>query len=193
MNLMDINNIFCPEERKAWHSWLEQYSRTKQEVWLIFYKKHTGKAGITYNDAVEEALCFGWIDGIKKRVDEDRYSYRFTPRQQGSNWSEANIHRMEKLIREKAVLPQGLTLYEHWKAAGKEAVSAPRGVITAVPEDLNSALNSNPDAHKFFESLAPSYKRNFIAWINDAKKEETRIRRVNKAVDMLAKGIRSFM
>ena len=190
---MEISNSFYAKDRNQWRKWLEQHYQSEKEIWLIYFKKHTGKPRVPYNDAVEEALCFGWIDSTIKKIDNDRYMQKFTPRNKGSKWSDWNIKRMVKMLTEEKVLPEGKALYEHWKKSGKSAVNAPKGELQDVPDDLKEALSTNPIALDFFETLAASYRRNYLAWITDAKKEETRRRRIEKAVDMLGKGIKSFM
>ena len=190
---MEISRTFCPVSREEWRDWLNKYSTTEKEIWLVFFKKHTGKSGISYDEAVEEALCFGWIDGLKKRVDDERYTYRFSPRHPGSNWSESNITRIEKLIAQDKMMPAGLLLFKAWKAKGKKTVSALKGGIPDMPETFRLELEKYPRAFNFFNNLAPSHKRNYILWIMHAKKEETRMRRIEKAIKMLEKDIKSFM
>lgn len=161
---------------------------------MIYYKKHTGKPRVSYDDAVEEAICFGWIDSTIQRMDDERYRQRFTPRNRDSKWSAHNVRRANKMIREGKMMKEGLVLFDYWKASNKDPVSrAPTQEEQVPPDDLIEALKKNKKALDHFNHLAPSHKRNYLLWINDAKKEETRIRRISRAVQMLEKNIKSFM
>ena len=168
--------------RKSWHAWLKKNHDKEQELWLIFYKKHTGKPTVSYNDSMEDALCFGWIDGIVQRIDEDRYAQRFTPRRPGSAWSQSNLARMKKLqelglLSAAAIVP----------TPGTKVVPS-REFELPVPDELQAALRKNTKARGFFQSLAPSYHRFYVRWISSAKQEQTRLRRVKEAVALLAAG-----
>ena len=168
--------------RRSWRAWLRKNHNKEQELWLIYYKKHTGKPTVSYNDSVEEALCFGWIDGITQRIDEERYALRFTPRRNGSAWSQSNIDRMKKLqelglLSKAAIVPTPRT----------EVVPS-RQIELPIPDELQTALRKNAKARGFFESLAPSYRRLYVRWISSAKQEQTRLRRVKEAVALLAAG-----
>lgn len=161
---------------------------------MIYYKKHTGKPRVSYDDAVEEAICFGWIDSTIQRMDDERYRQRYTPRNRDSKWSAHNVRRANKMIREGKMMKEGLSLFEEWKARNKDPVSrAPTQEEQVPPDDLLRALKKNKKAMDHFSKMAPSHKRNYFLWINDAKKEETRNRRIDKAVVMLEKNIKSFM
>lgn len=104
---VEITKTFTPKSRKEWREWLTKNHDKTTEIWLVYYKKHTGKPTIKYEEAVEEALCFGWIDGIEKRIDEERYAQRFTPRRKNSNWSESNIARYKKLVKQGLMTKAG--------------------------------------------------------------------------------------
>ncbi len=105
---MDITKTFEATHRHDWRAWLEENHHRETEIWLVFYKSHTGHPCVSYEDAVEEALCFGWIDSLVKRIDDDRYAQKFSPRKPGSKWSVSNRRRMAKLIREGRMTPAGL-------------------------------------------------------------------------------------
>ncbi len=109
-SMKELESIYL-ETREKWRAWLKKNHRAMPGIWLIYFKKHTGKPSIPYNDAVEEALCYGWIDSTVKRIDEERYMQKFTPRNLKSNWSVPNVKRMEKLIRQKKMTRVGLDLY----------------------------------------------------------------------------------
>ena len=171
-------------ERRDWRAWLEGHHEIEKEIWLIFYKKHTGKARLTYDDAVEEAICFGWIDSILKRRDEQTYVQKFTPRNRNSGWSRSNIERARKMIAAGLMTPAGLAKIDPSSLAGK---ADPRPKKPAenfkIPAFILEALAADRPARDFFQTLAPSYRRLFCDWVASAKKEETRQRRL---AEMLA-------
>ena len=168
---------FYAKDCGVWRRWLEKNHAGASEVWLVFFKKHTGQLGPSYNDAVEEALCFGWIDG-------ERYAFRFTPRNPKSNWSPSNIKRARKLIAEGRMRPAGMRLVEAAKASGawERALKPPS---FEMPREFKDGLAANKKAGAFFETLPPSQKRQFIGWIASAKRQETRNKRLQKALELL--------
>lgn len=154
-------------------------------MWLVFHKDHTGVPSIPYDDAVREALCFGWIDSLIKRLDDDRYARKFTPRKPGSRWSESNRKRWAELELEGALAPSGHA------ASPTGAPSAVRPEVPDVPElpdYILLAFKGNPRAWRFFQDLAPRERRRFVAWIHTAKRPETRERRVRESIALLAEG-----
>lgn len=182
------------KDRKTWREWLRKNHKKRQEIWLIYYKKHTGKPRIPYDDAVEEALCFGWIDSTVKRIDDERYMQKFTPRNKKSIWSESNIRRAKKMIKKKMMTRKGLELYEYAMRAGQQ--SERPGIIAeklSVPPDLAKALARNKKAEKNFSRFAPSYRKMYIFWILDAKKSETRKRRIKRVVLLAGQNKKSIM
>ncbi len=165
--------------REEWRAWLQEHHETETEVWLVFPKKHTGDPRVPYGDAVEEALCFGWIDSIARRIDDDRYAQKFTPRKDTGNWSAPNLARMEKLIAGGRMTPAGLAKFA-------PVAQAPRYQSdSALPLFVEEALKGNEAASQYFQSLPPSHRRNYVRWITEAKKEETRQRRLQEALRML--------
>jgi uncharacterized protein YdeI (YjbR/CyaY-like superfamily) len=176
---------YTPRSRRQWRDWLAKNHADKDEVWLVYYKKHTGKPTLSYNDSVEEALCFGWIDGILKRVDDERYMHRFTPRKPGSNWSETNVKRVERLLEAGLMTESGFKCVEEAKLSGRWDAAAGPAVELSMPEELEKALAHQKMAAAFFETLAPSYRREFIAWIATAKRPETRKKRLQETVALL--------
>jgi uncharacterized protein YdeI (YjbR/CyaY-like superfamily) len=170
--------------RDDWRAWLEENHASEREVWLIYYKKHTGRPRIPYDDAVEEALCFGWIDSTVRRLDEDRFLQRFTPRKDTTNWCESNRVRLRKLIAAGKMTEAGLS-----KVADgvlDAPTPAPRKKELEVPKSFKDALRNEPRARENFERFAPSYRREYVAWISEAKREETRERRTREAVRLLS-------
>ena len=174
-------------DRATWRRWLDRHHRKAAEVWLIFARKHTGKPCVTYDEAVEEALCYGWIDGIKKTVDEDHYTYRFTPRRPGSAWSPINRKRAEQLIEAGRMTPTGLAAVAEARQTGawsRSQIKRPDHMSSLLKE----VLATNPSARAAFEALPPSHQRQWNLWVNEAVKEETRTRRAQEvAVRVLAR------
>ena len=172
--------------REAWRAWLAENHNTAQEMWLIVYKKHVNRPGLTYIEALEEALCFGWIDGILQRIDDEKHTIRFSPRQKSSIWSELNKKRVARLIEEGRMTEAGLAKIREAKANGQWEKAAVREDTTLVPPELTAALAEHTQARLSFEKLAPCYRKQFIYWVSTAKRDETRRKRVAEAVRLLA-------
>lgn len=175
---MKITNTLYVTNRKDWRTWLEKNHDVEKEVWLIYYKKHTKKARMPYDDAVEEALCFGWIDSTVRKMDEDRYAQKYSPRKSRSKWSQKNIERAEKMMQEGKMADSGLKKF-------KERIEYDETLETIpleIPPELEKALKKNIVAWKNFNSFAPSYRKQYILWVMTAKREETRQRRIQKTV-----------
>jgi uncharacterized protein YdeI (YjbR/CyaY-like superfamily) len=189
---MNIGETLYVANRKDWRQWLRKNHKTKNGIWLIYYKKHTKKPRISYDDAVEEALCYGWIDSIVKRIDDEKYAQKYTPSNPGSKWSKLNIKRAKKMIRQKKMTKTGHILFREVKS---KELSKTREITQglAIPFDLLSALARNKRALYNFNNLAKSYKNLYIRYIEDAKKKETRARRIKRVVDLAAKNIKSTM
>ena len=172
-------------DRSSWRSWLEKNHDTKDEVWLIFYKKHTGKPNVTYDEAVEEALCFGWIDSIVKRIDDEKFARKFTPRKIRSKWSESNKKRADKMIMQGKMMRAGLELVNEAKKRGEwSAASLPKRDF-AIPAYIEDALRLNGKALGNFRKLAPSCQRQYVGWVDSAVKEDTRKRRLAEVIRVL--------
>ncbi len=179
---------YTPRNRAQWRNWLEKNHAKETEVWLVFLKQHTKKPNVSYNDAVEEALCFGWIDGVKRSIDEDHYMHRFTPRKSGSKWSKINKQRAQRMLEADQLAPAGKKSIELAKNNGRwtEPVSA-RTSFSKSPE-LNARLKHHKQAGTFFASLAPSYQPQSIAWIETATRPETKKHRLDQAIELLERG-----
>ncbi|MCB1125633.1 MAG: YdeI/OmpD-associated family protein [Verrucomicrobiae bacterium] len=163
-------------------------------LWLVFLKKHTGKPSVRYEEAVQEAVCFGWIDGKIRRIDDERYAQRFTPRRKGSLWSALNRRRAERLMKEGLMMPAGLAEVELAKANGRwkdAAQGRPKEVET--PAELSQALESRPELRTAFDRLSPRCRAEYAMWIGSAKKPETRERRVAQALERICRGRRLGM
>ena len=178
-------NTYDARTATRWHKWLAKHHETESEVWLVFYKVHTGVTSISYQDALDEALCFGWVDSLVKRLDDDRFARKFTPRKPDSRWSVTNRKRYAELKSEGRLMPSGVER----APTGRGYDDRPHFEMPAsVPQYIQAAIRKEPGAWKFFESLAPSLRRKYVGWIESAKREETRIRRLNEAVELLAAG-----
>jgi uncharacterized protein YdeI (YjbR/CyaY-like superfamily) len=169
--------------RREWRRWLEKHHASVAEAWLVFHKRHTGVECLSYDDAVEEALCFGWIDSILRRLDESRYTRKFTPRKRDSRWSTANRRRYADLAARGLLAPPGLK-----RPPTARSGDAPRPSVTKLPSYIEQALRKNPRAWECFQDLAPSYRRAYVGWIDSAKQEETKQRRLREALALLSAG-----
>lgn len=174
--------------RDQWRAWLQANGHVKKDIWLIYHKKHTGQPRIPYDDAVEEALCFGWIDTKVKGIDEDRFMQRYTPRRRNSPWSLLNRQRAEKLIKLGLMKPEGMACIEHAKENGRWQAALKYREVPDMPDELSNELNKNKAFKEQFENLAPSKKKGILRWVGSAKKSETRERRSIKTREMLAEG-----
>jgi uncharacterized protein YdeI (YjbR/CyaY-like superfamily) len=170
--------------REQWRKWLRDHHSSVSEIWLIFYKHRTGKTSLTYEDALEEALCYGWVDSLVKRLDDKRYARKFTPRTPDSKWSTANRRRYEDLKLRGLLAPPGINR----PPTNRSGDAPPRPSVSDFPAYIKEALNTNPAALKYFEELAPSYQRTYVGWIDSAKRLETKERRLNEALKLLAAG-----
>jgi len=172
--------------RDEWRAWLEANHATVGEAWLVHYKKHTGQPGLSLEEAVEEALCFGWIDGVLRPIDDEKYALRYSPRKKGSIWSEVNKRRVRKLIKQGRMTEAGLAKIREAKANGEWLAATQREDTTNIPADLKKALKANKQTWRNFESLALSHKKLFIYWITSAKTDVTRQRRIQETVRLVA-------
>jgi uncharacterized protein YdeI (YjbR/CyaY-like superfamily) len=177
------------KNRSVWREWLSKNHERRDEQWVVFFKKHTGKRGLTYDEAVEEAICFGWIDGMLRRRDEDTFEQRYTPRRVGGTWSESNLKRARKMIDAGAMTDSGLAMLgdalEKYEADGT-VHRAPREDVLS--EELMAVLKESTRAWENFEKLAPSHRRAYLGWVSDAKREATRLRRMRELAQTLATG-----
>jgi uncharacterized protein YdeI (YjbR/CyaY-like superfamily) len=172
--------------QRAWADWLEQNHAHDSGVWLKFAKKGSGSTTVTYVEAVEEALCYGWIDGQAASHDDAYYLQRFTPRRPRSRWSQINRDRAERLIAQKRMQPAGLAQVEAARDDGRWEAAYASPSAAAVPEDLQRALDDNPEARAFFETLSGTNRYAILYRVQNAKRPETRARRIAQYVEMLA-------
>ncbi len=172
----------------AWEAWLEEHHADADGIWVKFAKKASGIETVVYKEAVHEALRYGWIDGHTKRVDDDWYIQRFTPRRARSRWSKINCAKAEALIASGAMQPAGLAEVERAKADGRWDAAYDAPATATVPDDLRAALDREPAASELFERLDSTNRYAILHRLQEAKKPETRARRIEKFVAMLARG-----
>jgi uncharacterized protein YdeI (YjbR/CyaY-like superfamily) len=179
-----------PKSRQAWRVWLQKHHASSSGVWLVYAKKHSGLASLTYNDAVEEALCFGWIDSLNRTIDDERTQQLFTPRRPGSRWSRSNKERVERLLADGLIEPAGLAAIEAAKASGAwTALDDVENLV--VPDDLAASFAAHPGSAEHWEAFPPSVRRAILVWILDAKRPETRARRIAETASEAAAGRRA--
>jgi uncharacterized protein YdeI (YjbR/CyaY-like superfamily) len=177
-----------PATRDEWRNWLNENHAKKKEIWLVYYKPHVNKPTLKYDESVEEALCYGWIDSIIKKIDDEKYARKFTPRKDDSRWSESNKKRAREMIVQSRMTKYGMAKIEAAKISELwEKPDRPQ-INLELPADLKIALAKNNMAKEFFNRLAPSYQKQYIAWIQVAKRPETRAMRVKESIELLQKG-----
>ncbi|GMV05646.1 MAG: hypothetical protein AMXMBFR53_19230 [Gemmatimonadota bacterium] len=177
------------KDQAAFRAWLSKNHDRVAELWVGFYNKASGKAAMTYPEAVDESLCWGWIDGIKKKVDADRYTNRFTPRKTVSKWSDVNLRRYAELDAEGRIAEPGKAAFARFDPEKHRAYSF-EARPEAFPPELEKAFRKEKKAWAFFMDQPPGYRRLCIHWVSSAKKEETRLRRLAKLVDHSTAGER---
>ncbi|MFT3692841.1 MAG: YdeI/OmpD-associated family protein [Kofleriaceae bacterium] len=175
-------------DRAAWTAWLETNHATAPEVTLVFHKKHSRTPCVAYAEAVEEALCFGWIDGIVHRLDDDRYTHRFTPRRKTSVWSDINKARIAALEEAGKIRPAGQKVIDEARASGAWEKPWRAVMPDEMPAELVAAFAKSKKARAAYDALPPGQQRDWQRWVHQAKQDETRVRRATKAVATLADG-----
>jgi len=166
--------------REEWRAWLAKHHSSSPGIWFVFKKSHTGLKSISHEDMVREALCFGWIDSLIKRLDDNRYAIKVTPRKPTSKWSNLNRKRWAELKVAGLLTEAGVV------AAPTNNTYAAKPVIPDLPSYIAKALQENAKAWGFFQELAPSHRRYFVAWIHTAKRPETRDKRIRESIRLLA-------
>jgi uncharacterized protein YdeI (YjbR/CyaY-like superfamily) len=178
-----------PRSRKAWRTWLEKNHASSSGIWLVYAKKHTGIPSLSYNDAVEEALCFGWIDSLLHPIDDNLYKQIFTPRKEKSLWSALNRKRVERLAAGGLMTAAGIKLIDLAKKSGTWEAHAPSETLT-MPAELKKALNANASAKKNWPTYTESQRKMFLYMVNGAKRPETRATRVARVIEIVSKKMR---
>ena len=183
-------NSVHPKSRAEWRKWLEKNHTRTEGIWVITYKKATGKPRMDYDESVEEALCFGWIDSKGNKLDDERSMLWFAPRKAGTGWSKLNKERVAKLIKARLMTPAGLAKINAAKKDGSwNALDAVEAL--ELPSDLVKAFSKSKTAQGYFEAFPRSVKRGILEWISSAKKPETRAKRIEETVTQAEKNIRA--
>lgn len=183
-------NSIHPKSRAEWRKWLEKNHTRNAGIWLISYKEATGKPRVDYDDSVEEALCFGWIDSKGNKLDDERTMLWFAPRKAGTGWSKLNKERVAKLIKAKLIAPAGLAKINAAREDGSwNALDSVEAL--EIPSDLEKAFSKNETARRYFEAFPRSAKRAILVWISNAKKSETRAKRIEETVTKAEQNIRA--
>jgi uncharacterized protein YdeI (YjbR/CyaY-like superfamily) len=175
----ELITLHC-RTRKEWRAWLTKHHASSPGIWFVFYKRHTGQESIPYEDMVREALCFGWIDSLIKRLDDDQYAFKVTPRQPTAKWSNLNRKRWAELKAAGLLTAAGLA------AAPTNNTYAAKPAIPTLPSYIAKAFQEDTKAWEFFQALAPSDRRYFVAWIHMAKRPETREKRIRESIRLLS-------
>jgi uncharacterized protein YdeI (YjbR/CyaY-like superfamily) len=170
--------------REEWRAWLDEHHANSTEAWLVHCKKGAARPCLGYEEGVEEALCFGWIDGMLKSIDGETYALRYTPRRRGSIWSESNKARAERLTGEGRMTSAGLAKIAEAKANGEWVAASLREDVEAIPPDLEQALRGHEPAWRAFATWPASRKKQYLYWVTSAKRPETRQKRIDAVAGM---------
>ncbi|HEV3050006.1 MAG TPA: YdeI/OmpD-associated family protein [Longimicrobium sp.] len=170
--------------------WLQEHHQTERELLVGFYKKGSGRPSITWPESVVEALCFGWIDGVRRSVDDESYTIRFTPRKRGSIWSAVNMRLVEELIRDGRMQPAGLAAWEARDPAKSAVYSFEQKEAAQLAPEMEARFRENAQAWKFWEAQPPGYRKTAMHYVMSAKREETRAKRLQTLIDDSAAGLR---
>ena len=176
MKTLDVRTL------AEWRAWLKRHHASESEIWMVVHKRHTGTPSIPYLDALDEALCFGWIDSLVKRLDDDRFARKYTPRKPDSKWSAVNRKRWAALEAAGRLAASGRA------SAPTENTYAAKPKIPELPGYIATAFKKNDKAWRTFQGLARTYRRNFVVWIHTAKLPETREKRIRESIALLAAG-----
>ena len=185
---MAVDRKVRPKSRSAWRQWLDRHHSSSPGVWLVFAKKHTGLASLSYEDAVEEALCFGWIDSVMKSIDDRFHMQKFTPRKAKSVWSGPNRARAARLLELGLMTPAGLAAVGLAKKTGTWNANSHVEALT-VPPELQRALDADPEAKKNWPAYSPSARKSFLHLLNNAKRPETRAKRIHEIVTIVGRNV----
>lgn len=177
---------YYPKSKAEWRKWLEEYHESEQSIWLIYYKSSTKKPTLTWSDAVDEALCFGWIDSTKKTIDDERYMQYFSKRKPKSNWSKINKDKVTQLIADNQMTKVGFESIETAKQNGSWTLLDDVEALV-VPEDLKNELAKDQTATSYFDNLSKSSKKILLHWVHSAKRPETRQKRISEICESASK------
>ncbi|RFC53652.1 YdeI/OmpD-associated family protein [Brumimicrobium aurantiacum] len=186
---MSALETFYPANKAEWRNWLAQNHATQQSIWVIFYRKKTGIPSLSWSEAVDEAICFGWIDSTKKSIDEEKYRQLYSKRNPKSTWSKVNKDKVKVLMEQDLIQEAGYKTIEIAKENGNwSLLDDVENLI--IPKDLDQALKSNPKAEAYFLSLSKSNRKSILQWVVTAKRSDTRIKRINETVELSAQGLK---
>jgi uncharacterized protein YdeI (YjbR/CyaY-like superfamily) len=179
-----IDQVFC-ESAAQWRAWLAKNHDNKRSIWLVFLKDRPSSESLTYETALDEALCFGWIDSTIKKLDQQKYVRKFAKRRKQSEWSDLNKSRISKLIKSRRMTPAGYEAIRIAKSNGSWNREARQPIVDEVPNELQVALEKDAVAKEYFEKLSPTNRIRYIMWIATAKRKETLEKRVREAMSLL--------
>lgn len=182
-----MDTLYC-KDAAEWRRWLHTHHDSASEVWLRYYKKESGKTGVDYERSVEEALCYGWVDSLIRKLDDESYARKFTPRKDDSKWSPSNKKRVASLIESGRMTAVGLAKIEAAKRSGLWDKPTRPDISLEMPPAFEQALAQDKTARTNFERLAPSHQKQYIIWIAVAKRPETQARRIRESIELLQKG-----
>ena len=187
-SFLEVSTLYV-KDRQAWREWLaKNYEVENQGIWLVYYKQKTGKATLEYNESVEEALCYGWVDSLIKKLDEERFARKFTPRKAKSHWSESNRKRVADLSEGGLMAEPGLACVKAAKASGLWDADTRTAVSERIASGFQRSLKESHAARVFFEKLTDAQRRQYVLWINEAKQESTRRKRIRESISLLEQG-----
>lgn len=186
MKTLDIS------KQSEWHSWLDRNHDKEEGIWLVFYRKDSGEPSMSYDEALDEALAYGWIDSIVRKIDERRFVRKFTPRRPRSIWSKLNINRVKKLAEEGRMTRWGLAAFEK-RTSEISLLEKFNMEGVRIPQDFEDALRKNKKAWKNFERFTPSYRKRYLIWISGAKTRETRAKRIAEAVVLVSTNVTALL
>jgi uncharacterized protein YdeI (YjbR/CyaY-like superfamily) len=181
-------NRITPKSRSEWRAWLKSNQQIVSEVWLVLHKGREAASTLTYNDAIEEAVCFGWIDGLRRTLDDKCYMHRMSPRKPGSRWSEHNKTRAQRMLEAGLMMPAGVQAIDQAKGNGNWSTPVRRPPALPMSAEFEAGLSKNKKAAAAFAALPPSHRRQYNDWIASAKREDTRASRIAEALRLLAAG-----
>lgn len=183
---MQMKQTFTPHSRVEWRAWLEAHYIAEKEVWLVYAKPHTGQPTISYDESVEEALCFGWIDSIIQKIDDDTYARKFNPRSSTAKWSPSNVERLRRLVADGRMTPAGLAKVDPGVLDG--SIPLQRAPEFEIPQDILDTLHASPAAWENYQKLNNSTRKRYMGWVLSAKRDETRRARLKEVLHALETG-----
>jgi uncharacterized protein YdeI (YjbR/CyaY-like superfamily) len=186
--VVEIGETLLAPTREAWRAWLAEHHATSTEIWLVLGKKGSGVQTVTLDEGTEEAICFGWVDSVMKRIDDRTHALRFTPRKPKSVWSQSNVDRVERMTAQGKMTPAGLALVEAAKASGQWEAATRRDMLVEPAPELEAELAARRGGREGFARLPVSLKKQLIYWVAEAKRPETRRRRIDEVIKRIETG-----